>query len=67
MKKIVALLMAMAFTLSMGPAFAQEATKTSPAPAKKGEKAPVKKAKKDKKHGKKKASKKTEAETPGAK
>lgn len=56
MKKIVALFTAMAFALTLGVAFAQEATKAPTTPDKKEEKAPVKK-KYTKKHMKKTAKK----------
>ena len=57
MKRIIALLTAMAFTLSLGVAFAQDATGSAAAPDKKEDKAPVKKkhAKKHKKHAQKAA------------
>jgi uncharacterized iron-regulated membrane protein len=60
MKKIIALLTALAFTLSLGAAFAQDASKAPAAPDKKEEKTPMKK-KHAKKHAKKKTVKKEEA------
>jgi uncharacterized protein YxeA len=64
MKKIIALLTAMAFTLTLGVAFAQDTTKAPAAPVKKEEKTPVTK-KHAKKHAKKGAEKK-EAAAPAA-
>ncbi len=64
MRKIIALLMAAAFTFTLGVAFAQEKTQTS-APEKKEEKAPAKK-KHVRKHAKKKAAKKEGAAAPAA-
>ncbi len=65
MRKIIALLTAAAFTLTLGAAFAQEKTQAPAAPEKKEEKAPVKK-KHVRKHAKKKAAKKEGAEAPAA-
>ena len=55
MKRLIALLTAIAFTLTLGAAFAQEGTDSPAAPEKKVEKSPVKKkhARKHKKHEKK--------------
>jgi len=64
MKKIIALLTAMAFTLTLGVAFAQDTTKAPGTPDKKEEKTPMKK-KHAKKHAKKGAEKK-EATAPEA-
>ncbi len=68
MKKLIAILTAVAFALSLGVAFAQEA-KAPAEPMKKEEKAPAKKkkaAKKEKKH-KKAAKEEAPAAAPEAK
>lgn len=65
MKKIMALLMAAAFTLTVGAAFAQDASKAPTAPEKQEVKASPK-TKHVKKHGKKKAAPKAAAEAPAA-
>lgn len=65
MKKIMALLTAVAFTLTLGTAFAQEASKAPAAPDKKEIKTSAK-MKRAKKSGKKKTAKRTETTAPVA-